>query len=317
MMKHFRGFTLIELLVVIAIIAILAAILFPVFARARESAVRTQCLNNIKQIALGALMYVQDYDERMPMGVNVSGGPAEPLDANRPPTMRNAWVRTTACWIDPRGVSCSNTGNNIAGLRYLPIGQVIGNAPPRPAGLPNDKPYPFYIHRMVDPYIKAGVAQDRQEIMQSRTVKGIWYCPADSTTVVGYGGENSLFELMGLRHYQVFGHDYIYNTWLVYNYSDVLRGGTSAQWTLNPKTLAAVARPADIILFFDAFAMWHGTSRGPNGGPIPENWNVAFVDGHAKNIPHAVFMDQHPSVPSAGGRTIRLNQNPEAENPNS
>jgi prepilin-type N-terminal cleavage/methylation domain-containing protein len=75
MMKHFRGFTLIELLVVIAIIAILAAILFPVFARARESAVRTQCLNNIKQIALGALMYAQDYDERMPMGVNVSGGP--------------------------------------------------------------------------------------------------------------------------------------------------------------------------------------------------------------------------------------------------
>jgi prepilin-type N-terminal cleavage/methylation domain-containing protein len=72
-MRHSRGFTLIELLVVIAIIAILAAILFPVFARARESAVRTQCLSNIKQIALGALMYVQDYDERMPMGINVPG----------------------------------------------------------------------------------------------------------------------------------------------------------------------------------------------------------------------------------------------------
>ncbi len=62
-----RGFTLIELLVVIAIIAILAAILFPVFARAREKARQTACLNNVKQIALGILMYAQDYDERMPM----------------------------------------------------------------------------------------------------------------------------------------------------------------------------------------------------------------------------------------------------------
>jgi prepilin-type N-terminal cleavage/methylation domain-containing protein/prepilin-type processing-associated H-X9-DG protein len=58
-----RGFTLIELLVVIAIIAILAAILFPVFAKAREKARQTSCLSNVKQITLGALMYAGDYDE--------------------------------------------------------------------------------------------------------------------------------------------------------------------------------------------------------------------------------------------------------------
>jgi prepilin-type N-terminal cleavage/methylation domain-containing protein/prepilin-type processing-associated H-X9-DG protein len=60
-----RGFTLIELLVVIAIIAILAAILFPVFARAREKARQTSCLSNVKQLTLGALMYVNDYDETL------------------------------------------------------------------------------------------------------------------------------------------------------------------------------------------------------------------------------------------------------------
>ncbi len=60
------GFTLIELLVVIAIIAILAAILFPVFAQARESARMTACISNGKQIGLGLTMYLQDYDEAFP-----------------------------------------------------------------------------------------------------------------------------------------------------------------------------------------------------------------------------------------------------------
>jgi prepilin-type N-terminal cleavage/methylation domain-containing protein/prepilin-type processing-associated H-X9-DG protein len=65
-----RGFTLIELLVVIAIIAILAAILFPVFARAREKARTASCLNNVKQLTLGIMMYAQDYDETYPAAYN-------------------------------------------------------------------------------------------------------------------------------------------------------------------------------------------------------------------------------------------------------
>ena len=68
-MKHSRNsraFTLIELLVVIAIISIIASILFPVFARARENARRASCMSNLKQMALGMMMYVQDYDETFP-----------------------------------------------------------------------------------------------------------------------------------------------------------------------------------------------------------------------------------------------------------
>ncbi len=82
------GFTLIELLVVIAIIALLAAILFPVFSRARENARRSSCLSNEKQLVLSALQYAQDHDERLVL-VGVNGSPVSYWFQRLEPYMKN------------------------------------------------------------------------------------------------------------------------------------------------------------------------------------------------------------------------------------
>lgn len=103
-----RGFTLIELLVVIAILAILAAILFPVFAQARDKARSASCLSNCRQIGMAFMQYAQDYDEYLPLTTY--------------PVPSNSWTDTVQAYIRNRGIlrcpsDTSTTWNAAAGAR--------------------------------------------------------------------------------------------------------------------------------------------------------------------------------------------------------
>jgi prepilin-type N-terminal cleavage/methylation domain-containing protein/prepilin-type processing-associated H-X9-DG protein len=108
MKRH--GFTLIELLVVIAIIAILAAILFPVFAKAREKARQSSCLSNLKQLGLGALQYAQDYDEQLPTAL-VNGALSWCATGNTWRQNIQPYLKNTQIYVCP---SASGQGNACA-----------------------------------------------------------------------------------------------------------------------------------------------------------------------------------------------------------
>ena len=136
--KYKKAFTLIELLVVIAIIAILAAILFPVFAQAREKARAISCLSNERQIGMAMIQYVQDYDEIYPNGININGNqrvwPAEGWAGLCQP-----YIKNTAIFRCPSDTTSSLSKTDIVvsyGYNSNLVGFIENEGDPIPTGQP-------------------------------------------------------------------------------------------------------------------------------------------------------------------------------------
>ena len=242
-----RGFTLIELLVVIAIIAILAAILFPVFAQAREAARKASCISNMKQIGMGILMYAQDYDEEFPMGTY--------------PGPRNWEVNPEQPTYPTGGADCFPDDNGPGPRRWT--GFNPGDGGPNYTGCAyGGEFYRTLMSVQVGPYIKN---------------MAIWYCPSDkihpnNRTNIG----------LGKQSYQWFPQ-WIHNANDDYNRTTFC--STPPFLDNEPPGVKSVSRPADRILFSERGMFgWQGPDAQPPNTNYNHStgYNALFHDGHVK-----------------------------------
>jgi prepilin-type N-terminal cleavage/methylation domain-containing protein/prepilin-type processing-associated H-X9-DG protein len=262
-----RAFTLIELLVVIAIIAILAAILFPVFAQAREQARTISCLSNMKQIGLSVKMYSQDYDEAFPMGTY--NGPRN-WEVN--PDVPEANLGWNDCWADPK------TGGPMNWLGFNPQD---GGAPYVGCGYGGEF-YRTLMKVQLGPYIKN---------------TQIWYCPSDK-----FRSPNQANIVTGMQSYHWFPN-WVYNVWCPGS-SAGFPGPFPCLgpnlWDDPPSERSD--RVSERMLFVERGVFgWDGADAfnyaAPNGNMNhPRGYNATYFDGHAKIV---VFGKKKITLPAS------------------
>lgn len=268
--RRLRAFTLIELLVVIAIIALLAAILFPVFSRARENARRSSCLSNIKQILLSVHMYTQDNDEYLPHY-------SDPNQVNATSNTNYLSNSTTDLYYACFGwAGAPSTGPNWSG-----------------SGQDATQLYLWQQSRPLNNYLKS-----TQVLM----------CPdfGDTNTSWGSGNWPSPYNTAD----NILGNSYAINTRLIFpsgwtdgrnQPGDMGYGYTTL--AQNSASLSSIQHPSETALIADGGMAWpiHGHTPGTSVGPLPfvhdgagftnggngpfmvsEFMNYGFMDGHAK-----------------------------------
>jgi prepilin-type N-terminal cleavage/methylation domain-containing protein/prepilin-type processing-associated H-X9-DG protein len=278
-----KGFTLIELLVVIAIIAILAAILFPVFAQARAAARKTTGLSNLKQIGNATMMYTQDYDERFPSwnwGVNATDGGVSPHHPNNQgiwPCATFPYVKNVGVWQDPSDR-----------LRYRMPDAWLSPFPPV-GGRITSSTDPRVTQSL---WISYGWSESLED--------GNWEAHPEFGAGVGFGGGMNLAAIQYPAENLMVsdGRGWLMDTWSRFGWTTDLQVRratyTEADWI---DELGGGPYPPD----YQAAQRW---SRHTTGS------NVAFADGHAKFTPlqNLICIGPDNSQIATGARRTPLGQ---------
>ena len=270
------AFTLIELLVVIAIIAILAAILFPVFAQAREKARQTSCLSNMKQMGLAQMQYSQDYDEMFVLAtneVNPDNPALAPASLYDITWIRNIqpYIKSTQIFVCPstkaRNEPDSTPTPSEAGLYTGSITSNVGGVPTRRGPI-----WDYGMPSRARAYFGGGSSKNYEDYESEFT-------PGQTARFDGVGGWNS--GGVGTPRF---------NT-------------PVANYQCDSLTQAEIARPSEVALVVESRSWDHGAMRNGSNGPEyirtrhlretginigasnlrPNGWaNTVFADGHAK-----------------------------------